>query len=59
MDRERVLAIISGAIEANVTRAGVVRVPVLSESAAQTAIDVVDALEAAGFAIRRAEAPGS
>lgn len=55
MDREQVLGIIREAIEANVTAAGIVRMPILSESAEQTAIDVVDALEAAGFTISKAE----
>jgi isopropylmalate/homocitrate/citramalate synthase len=53
MDREQVLAIIRDAIEAAVTHAGLVRMPVLSESPEQVAIDVVDALENAGFAITK------
>ena len=59
MDREQVLSIIRDAIEAKVTPAGLVRMPILSESAEQVAIDVVDALEAAGFKISSSEVPGS
>ena len=56
MDRDEVLAVIRTAIDADVTPAGTVRMPVLSESGEQVAIDVLDALESAGFAIIRREA---
>jgi hypothetical protein len=55
MEREEALAIIRSAVEANVTPAGVVRIPVLSESGEQVAIEIVDALENAGFRIIRNE----
>lgn len=48
MDRDQVLAIVRNAIEANVTHAGLVRLPVLSEDIDQVAIDILDALETAG-----------
>jgi hypothetical protein len=57
VDRELILAIIRDAIEANVNPAGMLRVPVLSESVEQVAIDVVDALEGAGFAIAKTDEP--
>jgi len=56
MDREEVLSIIRSAVETNITPAGSVRLPVLTESGEQMAIDIVDALEDAGFTIVRREA---
>jgi len=53
MDREEVLSIIRSAVEASVTPAGAVRLPVLQEGGEQVAIDIVDALEGAGFTIVR------
>ena len=55
MNRDEVLVVIRTAVEADVTPAGTVRMPVLSESGEQVAIDVLDALESAGFAIIRRE----
>jgi hypothetical protein len=55
MNRDEVLAVIRTAIEADVTPAGIVRMPILSERGEQVAIDVLDALESAGFAIIRRE----
>jgi hypothetical protein len=55
MDREEVISIIRDAVEASVRRAGTIGIPVLSESGEQVAIDVVDALESAGFTIGRSE----
>jgi hypothetical protein len=54
-NREEVLAVISAAINADVVPAGVIRLPVLSESGDQIAIDIVDALESAGFTITKVE----
>ena len=53
MDREEVLSIIRSAVEANITPAGSVRLPIIMESGEQVAIDIVDALEGAGFTIVR------
>jgi|KBSSwiStaDraftv2_1062776.scaffolds.fasta_scaffold03694_9 hypothetical protein len=55
MNRDEVLVVIRTAIGADVTPAGTIRMPVLSESGEQVAIDVLDALESAGFAIIRRE----
>jgi hypothetical protein len=57
MEREEVVAIIRSAVERNVTPAGAVRIPVLSESGEQVAIEIIDALESAGFRIVRDEKP--
>jgi hypothetical protein len=55
MNRDEVLAVIRTAIEADVTPAGIVRMPILSERGEQVAIDVLGALESPGFAIIRRE----
>ncbi|HEX6604359.1 MAG TPA: hypothetical protein VF027_05715 [Sphingomicrobium sp.] len=55
MHRDEVIAIIRAAIEASVTPAGIVRIPVLSQSGEQVAIDIVDALQSAGFKVVRAD----
>jgi hypothetical protein len=57
MDREEVIGIIRDAVEASVRRAGAIGIPVLSESGEQVAIEVVDALESAGFTIERSDEP--
>jgi hypothetical protein len=57
MDREEVIGIIREAVEASVRRAGAFGIPVLSESGEQVAIDVIDALEGAGFTIERSVEP--
>jgi hypothetical protein len=53
--REEVLAVIGEAINSGVVPAGAIRLPVLSESGDQIAIDIVDALESAGFTITKVE----
>jgi hypothetical protein len=55
--RGDVLAIIDAAINASVAPAGALRLPVLSESSEQIAIDIVDALESAGFTIAKVNEP--
>jgi hypothetical protein len=55
VERDEIVAVIRQTVEASVTRAGVAGIPVLSESGEQVAIDVVDALENAGFTIARTD----
>jgi hypothetical protein len=55
MEREEIVSIIRDAVEASVKRAGAIGIPVLSEGGEQVAIEVVDALESAGFTIKRTE----
>ena len=59
MDREEMLAIIRDAVEANVKHAGMISMPILPETSDQVAIDIVDALENAGFIIVRTGEPNS
>ena len=51
MPSEEVISIIREAIEQSVRPAGMVRIPVLSDSGDQVARDIADALESAGFEI--------
>jgi hypothetical protein len=53
MPSEDIISIIREAIEQSVKPAGIVRMPILSESGDQVARDIADALENAGFEIMK------